>query len=66
MGPNIPSLMSSLRGQLVKCMFYNFITKYTDFFVVEKMREAFALQNLLTFSSTKNTDIFQILAFLKF
>ena len=29
-------------------MFYDFITKYTDIFV-EKMREAFALQKLLTF-----------------
>ena len=37
-------------------MFYNFITKYTDIFV-EKMREAFALQRLLSFFSTKNIGI---------
>ena len=29
-------------------MFYDFITKYTDIFV-EKLREAFAMQKLLTF-----------------
>ena len=48
---SIVSLTSSLRGQLVKC-FMN-ITKRTDIFV-EKMREAFAVQKLLTFFSTKN------------
>ena len=37
-------------------MFYNFITKNTDFFV-EKMREAFAL------FLTKNIGIFEILTF---
>ena len=48
MGPvvqSIFSLMSSLRGELVKC----FTTLYpnTPIFFVEKMREAFALQKLL-------------------
>ena len=48
---SIVSLTSSLRGQLVKC-FYDFITKNTDIFV-DKMREAFALQKLLTFFQQK-------------
>ena len=43
-------------------MFYDFITKYTNIFV-EKMREAFALQKPLTFFSTKNIGIYQILTF---
>ena len=43
---SIVSLMSSLRGQLVK--YFMTITKYTDIFV-EKMRVAFAMQKLLTF-----------------
>ena len=43
-------------------MFYNFITKYSDIFVA-KMREAFAVQKLLTFFSTKNIGLFQILTF---
>ena len=34
------SLMSSLRGQLVKC-YYDFITKYTDIFVEKKNEESF-------------------------
>ena len=38
------------------------MTKFTDIFV-EKMREAFALQKLLTFFSTKNNGLFQILTF---
>ena len=33
-------------------MFYDFITKYTDIFA-DKMREAFALQKLLTFFQQK-------------
>ena len=46
MGPvvqSIFSVMSSLRGELVKC----FTTLYpnTPIFFVEKMREAFALNN---------------------
>ena len=40
-------------------MFYNFITKYTDIFV-EKMREAFALQKLLTFFQQKYWRIWDI------
>ena len=43
---SIVSLMSSLRGQLVKC--FMTITKSLIFFV-EKMREAFALQKLTFF-----------------
>ena len=39
-------------------MSYDFITKYTEIFV-EKMREAFALQKLLTFFATKNIGIFE-------
>ena len=44
---SIVSLTSPLRGQLVKC-FRNLKTNTLKFFV-EKMREAFALQKLLTF-----------------
>ena len=47
LGPVVQSIIgltSSLRGQV----FYDFITKSTDIFV-EKMREVFALQKLLTF-----------------
>ena len=40
-------------------MFYDFITKHTEIFFVEKMRKAFALQRLLTFFSTKNIGIFE-------
>ena len=40
-------------------MFYDFITKYSDIFV-EKMREAFAVQKLLTFFQQK------ILAYLRY
>ena len=43
-------------------MFYDFISKYTDIFV-DKMREAFALQKLLTFFLTKNIGEFQVLTF---
>ena len=45
------SLTNPLRGQLVKC----FTTLYpnTLIFFVEKMREAFALQKLLTFFQQK-------------
>ena len=49
---SIVSLTSSLRGQLVKTLFYDFITKYTDMFVA-KMREVFALQKLLAFLQQK-------------
>ena len=45
------SLKSLLRGQLVKC-FTIFLPKILIFFV-EKMREAFALQKLLTFFQQK-------------
>ena len=56
---SIVSLTSSLRGQLVKC----FMTLYPNslIFLVEKMREAFALQKLLTFFQQKNIGVFQIL-----
>ena len=43
----IISLTSSLRGQLVKC--FRLITKFTDIFLLKKMREAFAMQKPLTF-----------------
>ena len=42
-------------------MFYDFINKYTDIFV-EKMREAFALQKILTFFN-KNIAVFEIFKF---
>ena len=38
-------------------MFYHFITKYTDIFV-EEMREAFAVQKLLTFCQKKYWEYF--------
>ena len=47
---SIVSLMNSLRGQLVKC--FMTLLPNTHIFFVEKMREAFALQKLLTFFST--------------
>ena len=43
--------MSSLRGQLVKC-FTTLLQNILKFFV-EKMREAFAMQKLLTFFQQK-------------
>ena len=48
---SIVSLTSSLRGQLVKC----FVTLQptTLKFFVDKIREAFALQKLLTFFQQK-------------
>ena len=52
------SLTNPLRGQLIKC----FTTLYPNTlkFFVEKMREAFALQKLLTFFQQK------ILAYLRY
>ena len=52
---SIVSLTSSLRGQLIKC--FKTLLPNTLIFFVEKMIEA------LTFLSTKNIGIFQILAF---
>ena len=43
-------------------VFYDFITKYTGIFV-EKMREAFAMQKLLIFITTRNIGVFQMLTF---
>ena len=43
-------------------MFDDFIGKYTNIFI-DKMREAFTMQKLLTFFSTKNIGVFQILTF---
>ena len=43
---SIASLTSSLRGQLVKC--FTTLLPNALIFFVEKMREAFALQKLLT------------------
>ena len=48
---SIVSLTSSLRGQLVKC--FRTLSPNTLKFFVEKMREAFALQKLLTFFQQK-------------
>ena len=48
---SIVSLTSSLRGQLVKC--FTTLLANTLIFFVEKMREAFALQKLLTFFQQK-------------
>ena len=48
---SIVSLTSSLRGQLVKC--FTTLQPNTLKFFVEKMREAFALQKLLTFFQQK-------------
>ena len=48
---SIVSLTSSLRGQLFKC-FTTFLPNTLIFFV-EKLREAFALQKLLTFFQQK-------------
>ena len=55
---SIVSLTSSLRGQLVKC--FTVLQPNTLKFFVEKMREAFALQKLLTFFQQK------ILAYLRY
>ena len=48
---SIVSLTSSLRGQIVKC--FMTLLPNTLIFFVEKMREAFALQKLLTFLQQK-------------
>ena len=48
---SIISLTSSLRGELVKC--FTTLLPNTLKFFVEKMREAFALQKLLTFFQQK-------------
>ena len=58
---SIVSLTSSLRGQLVKC--FKTLKPNTLIFFVEKMREAFALQKLLTFFQKKNIGVFEILKF---
>ena len=55
---SIVSLTSSLRGQLVKC--FTTLLPNTLIIFVEKMREAFALQKLLTFFQQK------ILAYLRY
>ena len=57
---SIVSLTSSLRGQLVEC--FMTLSPNILIFFVEKMREAFALQKLLTFFN-KNIGLFQILTF---
>ena len=44
--------LNELIKRSTRSVFYDFITKYTDIFV-EKMREAFALQKLLTFFQQK-------------
>ena len=48
---SIVSLTSSLRGQLVKC--FMTLLPNTPIFFAENMREAFALQKLLTFFQQK-------------
>ena len=57
---SIVSLTSVLSGQLLKC--YKTVLPNTLIFFVETMREAFALQKLLTFIN-KNTGVFQKLMF---
>ena len=58
LGPVVQSIVtSSLRGQLVKC--FRTLLPNTLKFFVKKMREAFALQKLLTFFQQK------ILAYLR-
>ena len=58
---SIISLTSWLRCQLVKC--FTTLLPNTLIFLLKKMREAFAMQKLLAFFSTKNIGIFQILMF---
>ena len=58
---SIVSLTSSLRGQLVTS--FTTLLPNTLKFFVEKMKKAFAVQNLLSFFSTKNIGIFEILVF---
>ena len=41
-------------------MFYDCITKYTNIFLLKKMREAFALQKRLTFFQQKYRHISDI------
>ena len=48
---SIVSLTSALSGQLVKC--FTTLLPNTLIFFVEKMKEAFALQKLLTFFQQK-------------
>ena len=48
---SIVSLTSSLSGQLLKC--FTTLLQNTLKFFVEKMREAFAMQKLLTFFQQK-------------
>ena len=55
---SIVSLTSSLRGYLVKC--FTALLPNTLIFFVEKMREAFAVQKLLTFFQQK------ILAYIRY
>ena len=55
---SIVSLTSSLRGQLVKC--FMTLSSNTLIFFAEKMREAFALQKLLTFFQQKFWRILDI------
>ena len=58
---SIVSLTSSLRGQLVK--YFMTLSPNKQIFFVHKMREAFAMQNLLTFFQQKNIGVFEILTF---
>ena len=54
LSPVVQSIISStnsFRGQLVKC--FRTLKPNTLIFLVEKMREAFALQKLLTFFQQK-------------
>ena len=48
---SIVSLTSSLRGQHVKC--FTTLLLHILIFIVEKMREAFAVQKLLSFFQQK-------------
>ena len=55
---SIVSLMSSLKGQLVKC--FTTLEANTLTFFVEKMREAFCTAKASHIFSTKNIGIFEI------
>ena len=58
---SIISFTSLLRGQFVKCFTILYPNKLI--FFVDTMREAFAMQKLLTFFSTKNIGVFEIFVF---
>ena len=48
-----PVILNELVKRSTREVFYDFITKYTEIFVEENERSAFALQKLLTFFQQK-------------